>query len=243
MHTTSYGNLECVVGALVHSIDVYTSNVSVNILSMQQENEEDDANTSINNSSLNHLPLLNIDYTQITPKLYHQIYSNTNVILIRHHDIDTLYKLLYRTILRIKVKNNDDDITNNNDNDNNNKVQNIFILDGMLASICNLFSRFVDEKKINYNLLNFRKVYMLLIKIQELDKLIGYKVQLNESNEIWDIIDKIFIPCNDKCDYTLLVEYLSTDLHSEGSDKILGSDSFVNLTNLLQKFGIRKKIC
>lgn len=231
MHCTSYETLSQLVTVVGENLkdDLYaecdvSNKNKIKLITFQHEIEDCENNNKIKNQI--EIP---IEYSQLTSSLWY-LYKNTDVFVIVKDKLADFYLLLNREILRIKLNNND-----NNKNNNN-----FIIIDGFVSSISNLFSQFINNEKIQYKELNFRMIYLILYKIKELDKMIGFKIQINESNEIWELIDKIFLPCNESCDYNQLVEYLSNKKDDNENDKLLGLQNFLSLKYILELFGIKR---
>lgn len=178
------------------------------------------------------IPSIEVDYSTLTPYAWYKVYQNVDVIVIEEVDLDKIYMVLCRQIIRLKMKDEEEKDTDE-----------IFIVDGLLTSISIIFSQFVHDQRIEFDKLNFRKVYLILQKLIELDELIGYKVQINDTNEIWNLVNQIFLPCRRETEnYQKLVDFLSNaEGITEHNDKsILGVDEFVCLETVLTRFGIEK---
>lgn len=235
MHATTYGALS----DLVKSLSVYVANdndinpISIHIVIIQHDHT-DEHNDFENNTqgSLN----IELPYSSLTPSLWKNIYSTTDVSIINGINLDKIYEIICREVLRISMFR----IENESNMPN---INSKFILEGFIASISIIFSQFVTDERIDYDKLNFRLLYLIFSKLKELDNLIGFNVQLNESLEIWNVVDKIFIPCKRNSDYQKLVEYLSNYSKDDESEvKVLGRDDFISLQQIFKNFGINSPL-
>lgn len=180
-----------------------------------------------------------LNYSFLTPKSWNQFYTNTSVCILHSLDLNQIHRVLCREILRMQMKK-----LESGGYVNPLEVQgDIFILDGFVASLSIIFSQFVSHERIDYDMMNFRKVFLILDRIKKLDGLLGENVRLNESNEIWEVVDKIFILCKKESSYSKLVEYLSDTpedpTQKEARNVVLGCDDFVSLRHILNFFGIK----
>ena len=225
MHLENHETLEQVVGGLnlLETGAVKDRQMHVTLVTVQ--------NDKVDKIMLN--------YSFLTPKSWNQFYINTSVCILHSLDLNQIHSVLCREILRMQMKK----LENGGYVDPSQVQGDIFILDGFVASLSIIFSQFVSHERIDYEMMNFRKVFLILDRVKKLDDLINENVRLNESDEIWEVVDKIFIPCNRESSYSKLVEYLSSTLgdpiQKQTPNTVLGCDDFVNLRHIFEFFGIK----
>lgn len=195
---------------LVRSLVSDTKDLDVNIITVDEHGEK---------------PTIQVDYSMLTPRLW-KMYEDSRISIVHQIDLDVIYNILCFLALEYEIK-----------KQHGAEFNSIVIVDGFISCISILFSRFVSRETVGFDKFNFRKVYLIFMKIKELDELLGFKFQINETSEIWQIIDKIYLPCTAASDYDTLVDYLSKDIKTGG---VFGSESFVNLEELLNEFGIER---
>lgn len=158
---------------------------------------------------------IRINREKIVPFVWKGVLEDTDIVVVYNEDLEGLQDLIQKEILNYQIGS-----VNNNIG--------IFIIDGLITLISIIYSNNVSEEKIDYNKLNFRKVYILLKSINELSKYV--KVQINEPLETWKIIDKIHLPYKFESDYRCLVNCLSSNNDMKSN--------FISLKALLRLFDI-----
>lgn len=226
MHVTEYDTLEQVVAAL----------------GSQETNTQNDSQMNVTLITVQHdkVEKIMLDYSFLTPRSWYQFYSNALVCVLNTLDLDKIHQLICREVLRIQMKK----LESGGFSDPSSANGNMFIVDGFVACVSIIFSQFVSHERIDYDQLNFRKLYLILDRLKELDGLIGGNVRINESGEIWEVVGKIFVPCHKESSYVRLVEYLtgtSVDRTKEDTQgRVLGSEEFVCLRHIFEFFGIKR---
>lgn len=219
MHVTAYDTLD----DLVKSFSIYTHeetlpNIQLVIINHEGNEDYDDNNKT----ESKYLPSIKLSIKDITPKLWSSIFSKTRLTFIHFNDLDLVYSVLCQTLLRLQLMD---------------KVNDMIVIDGLISCLSVLFLRFVELQQIDYEKLNFRKLYLVLDKIHEIDEISGYRVQLNETKDIWDVVDKIYIPFSHESDYPKMMECLSSNSESVSDKEV---QQFYCLHEMLLKFNIKR---
>ncbi|KAG0678135.1 hypothetical protein C6P40_004949 [Pichia californica] len=243
MHLSCYETLSQLVDALGSGLicndssntNNNSSKTRVMIVTLRNENDENEENENDDDDDDEDQGVqdelrIPINFNSTTPRAWNKYYLNTDVCILNSLKLQDIIWIINRQILRMKLKTNDE--INNE----------IFIINGLIHCISILFFKCVKFKKIEYLNLNFQLVYEILLKLKKLDKILNKNIQINDTNEIWDLIDKIFLPCNENLNYIDLVNYLTNNDNDDEKKEILGSQKFVSLKYLLNTFGIKKDI-
>lgn len=206
MHVTEYGNYEELVSTLIK-----TSIGGVLLFTIQHESD-DDYNEEI--------PEINIPAEIVTSNGWKVIEKSTFMILKKGR-LEEIWKEMVKLVLRLRMG-EFEDVTS-------------IIIDGIILKISDIFSHFLEKRNIEFDEFNLRLVYGIFDKINELDEVSGYKVQINEGSEIWKIVEKIYLPCKEVSNYDALLKEID-----EGEvESTMGDCSFVKLSDVLKRCNIK----
>lgn len=217
MHITEYESYEGLISTLVK-----TSENGVLILTVHHESEDGDEIA---------IPKISIPADVITPVKWNHVIKKSTFMMIEEGTLEEIYLELVKLVLRIRMG----EFT---------EVSAV-IIDGVVLKITDVFSKFLEKSiRCTFAEFNFRLIYGIFDKIQELDEISGYKVQLNESGDIWKIVEKVYVPCEDGADYRTLIQYIGGEEvdYSENSEiVVMGSTKFVKLSDILYRIKLKWK--
>lgn len=218
MHITEYGSYEELVITLVK-----TSLSGCLLFTVRHEGEDDGAHVGV--------PEIIIPGEIITSARWENVIEKSTFMMIEEGKLDEIWRGLVKLVLRFRMGEFVE-------------VSNV-IIDGVILKISDIFSRFLERKGSNFEEFNFRLVYLIFDKICELDEVSGYKVQINESNDIWKIVEKIYLPCRDDSDYEALLNFIDDDEEKEEEkgkeiqSDTMGDGKFVKLSEVLHRCNIK----
>lgn len=217
MHISEYGTYDALISTIVK-----TACGGVLILSVHHESEEEEKIG---------FPQVQIKSEILTPEKWGSVVEKSKLFIIEEGRLEEIYEELVKLDIRFRMG-EFDEITG-------------VIIDGVILKITDYFSRFLDENSVGghvpFSDFNFRLVYGIFDKIKDLDQCCGYVLQINEGNDIWKIVEKVYVPCREGSSYSSLLKYLESEDMDEESNSVLGESEFVRLSDILSKCNIKWK--
>lgn len=158
---------------------------------------------------------LEVEIPDLTPKKW-ECFKKCTVIRFHSMELDFILEVLSKELLRGAAS------THNG----------MYILDGLITTLSVLYSDIIDRKQFQYTNFNFQKIYMILVKLQQLEEWYE-EVYINDPNEMLEVASNIYIPVKKTNTWDELVNQLDKGEVNE--------DDFQNLKYVIQSFIKDKK--
>lgn len=146
----------------------------------------------------------------LSPKKW-EFYKKCKIVMFNTMELNDILEVLTRELLRAPKE----------------VDAKVFIFDGLISTFSISYSNIIDRKRIEFVNFNFQKVYMILMKLQQLEEYYE-EVYINDSEEIFEIISNIYIPVKESNSWEELILQLDNDEINE--------DDFQNLKYVIQSF-------